>query len=91
RTTGGRVLSFRASQIRSAKPSQRAHRHARRARAATDLTFSSGGVVINILGLQPGTVVDVTETIGTDGSITITISLPPAGNTQQTSGVVTDV
>lgn len=88
RTKNGRLLSFSTSQIRAARP---AHSRAHAPHAASDFSFSSGNVVINVLGLQPGTIVDVTETIGTDGSITITITLPPAATTAQASGVVTDV
>jgi hypothetical protein len=50
-------------------------------------------VVINIVGLQPGVTVLITETIAPDGTVTITITLPPASvdMPQSTSGVVTDV
>jgi hypothetical protein len=92
RTNDGRMLSFSARQIRAAKTHRRPRRHhARLVHAASDLSFSSGGVVINVLGLQPGTIVNVTETIADDGTITITITLPPAGASEQANGVVTDV
>jgi hypothetical protein len=56
------------------------------------VTISTGPVVINIVGLQPGVTVEITETIGSDGSITITITLPPGLGAQETaSGVVTNV
>ena len=87
RTKAGRLLSFSAKQIRAGSQSARhgvMRRHA-------DLTISSGGVVVNILGLQPGMVVEVTETIGADGGITITITLPPVSAAEHASGVITDV
>ena len=90
RTKDGRLLSFSTSQIRPPKVAARRD-HAHRIHAASDLTLSSGGVVINVLGLQPGTIVDVTETVGDDGTVTITITLPPVAASEQASGVVTDV
>jgi hypothetical protein len=60
-------------------------------RAASDLTISAGSVVVNILGLQPGVTILITETIEPDGTITITITLPSFGGQQTASGVVGDV
>lgn len=92
RTNDGKLLSFSARQIRAGRTHRRFKlHHPRLVHAASDLSFSSGGVVINVLGLQPGTIVDVTETIADDGTITITITLPPATAAEQVSGVVTDV
>lgn len=92
RTKNGKLLSFSARQIRAAKTHRQSRRHhPRLVHAASDLTFSSGGVVINVLGLAPGTIVNVTETVGADGTVTITITLPPAAASEQASGVVTDV
>jgi hypothetical protein len=60
---------------------------------AVDQRPPAGPVAINILGLQPGVTVLITETVAPDGSVTVTITLPPSNVTvQQTdSGVVTDV
>jgi hypothetical protein len=93
RTQAGRLLRFSASQIRvgSLRTGPNGAKHNRLQRYHTDLTISSGGVVVNILGLQPGTTVVVTETIGADGSITITITLPPGPVSDTASGVVSDV
>jgi hypothetical protein len=62
-------------------------------RRALDETASTGPVVIDIIGLQPGVTVLITETVAPDGTVTITITLPPvtAGAPQSASGVVTDV
>jgi hypothetical protein len=50
-------------------------------------------VTVNILGLQPGVTVLVTETVNPDGSVSITITLPPAGATgeENATGVVSQV
>jgi len=69
--------------------------HRRRGHAlhgAVDTSISAGSVVINILGLQPGATVLITETTAPDGTVTITITLPPASGSlsQSASGVVTD-
>ena len=89
RTKSGKLLSFSARQFRAGGVG--ANRSARKVHAATDLTVASGSVVVNLLGLQPGMVVQVTETIGSDGSITITITLLPPSVTEQASGVITDL
>jgi hypothetical protein len=91
RASNGKLLSFSTNQIRAGSLPGAKVARARLGRAASDLTFSSGGVVINVRGLQPGTIVEVTETIAGDGSITITITLPPGPSSEQAVGVVTDV
>jgi hypothetical protein len=55
-----------------------------------------GGISIDIQGLEPGVTVLVTEAVGDDGSITVTITLPsPAspgvGGQQQARGDITEV
>lgn len=96
RTARGKILSFSGGQIRHRVAPKR-HRitkpHKGRAHDV-NLPISVGNVVVNILGLQPGALVQITETIGSDGTITVTISLPapPVQQTEQTvSGVVTDL
>lgn len=63
------------------------------AHMAVDPRPPVGPVAINILGLQPGVTVLVTETVSADGRVTVTITLPPSNTTvqQSASGVVTDV
>jgi hypothetical protein len=95
-TADGKVVSFAARQIKH-RPvrSPVGSRHGVRARAAsTDVQINAGNVSINILGLQPGVTVLVTETTDSAGKITITITLPSPSQTtaqQQASGVVTEV
>ena len=50
-------------------------------------------MTVNIIGLQPGVTIEITESVGADGSITITITLPPqtSGGELSASGVVTEV
>jgi hypothetical protein len=51
-------------------------------------------VTINLVGLQPGVTVRITETVDAAGQVTITITLPPPSVTSQTqtmSGEITDV
>lgn len=102
RTDNGRTLRFSAAQItRKRSPSAKPHaklrkHHGRRGhvlRAASDSTTPTGPVAINIIGLQPGVTVLITETVATDGTLTITITLPPlsANTPQNATGVVTDV
>lgn len=94
RTSAGKIVSFSAKQIkqtglhkRHGQPGRYGHHIAR----ASDLQVSAGNVVVNILGLQPGVLVQITETIGSDGAVTITITLPSAPGPQNASGVVTEV
>lgn len=103
RTSSGRILHFAAAQIKRTRGpvAKRLHRHARRhdrgrlhrLGAASDFSLaSSGPVVLNIVGLQPGVTVLITETVAPDGTITITINLPVMNSGQQNaSGVVGDV
>lgn len=99
RTTNGRTLRFSAAQIaRARRPLSQRHHRARRhrrghvLRRALDAVNAPGPVAINIVGLQPGVTVLITESVATDGTITITITLPPATGTQETAaGVVGDV
>jgi hypothetical protein len=102
--TNGKKLWFAASEIShhaaSAKPRHH-HRHARvqthgprrDARAAdAGQPSTTPAVTVNIVGLQPGVTVQITETIAANGDITITITLPPStGEEQSASGVVTEV
>jgi hypothetical protein len=94
RTSDGKIMSFSAKQIKRAALPKRHKHHAgrgRRPHAAFDMQVSSGNVVVNIVGLQPGALVQITETIDADGTVTITITLPPAAGQETASGVVTDV
>lgn len=86
KTMSGRTLSFSTAQINRSMPAAKAS-----LKPAYDVHYSSGNVIINILGLQPGTVVMITETIGSDGAITVTIQLPAAPPPESASGVVTNV
>jgi hypothetical protein len=92
-TGDGRTVTFTAKQISrkaltSVKPHSRAH-------AAGDTSqINVGSVTINLVGLQPGVTVVVTETVDSSGNVTITITLPPpsqGSQEQQASGVVTEV
>jgi hypothetical protein len=72
------------------------HHRTHRKHIARIASNFGGGISINIEGLEPGVTVLVTETIGADGSITITLTLPSpsapgVGGQQQASGVVTEV
>lgn len=88
----GKRVRFSSHQVRSAR--QRSAKH-RRTHAPLSL-LSSGAVNINVVGLQPGVTVLVTETVDASGNVTITITLPPAAvpgvtASQQVDGVLTDV
>lgn len=96
RTTSGRTLRFSAAQIarnRSPLMHKRPKHRRHGLRAASDSVSVPGPVAINIIGLQPGVTVLITETIAPDGTVMITITLPPlsANVPQSASGVVTDV
>jgi hypothetical protein len=88
-TIDGRTLSFSAKELRHQTVAKH-HRRRHGARIA-DVTVTSGNVVVNILGLAPGTLVQVTETTDASGKITITITLPPPPPPASASGVVSDV
>jgi hypothetical protein len=95
RLPDGRTVGFGAKQInhRRLKRSLRHRRHHHAARAA-DVQVTAGGVTINILGLQPGVTVLVTETVDDQGNVTITITIPPTPavtGEQSASGVVGQV
>lgn len=91
RTRSGRVLRFSAAQIaHRLRPRPRRH-HLGRLHGAFDTTISAGPVVIDIVGLQPGETLLITESIAPDGTITITITLPPSSVDASDSGVVTNV
>jgi hypothetical protein len=53
--------------------------------------LSSGNVVVNLLGLQPGVLVQITETTDANGTITITLPAASVSGQQHASGVVTEV
>lgn len=82
RTLDGRKLTFSSSQLR--------HRH-----HAGLQRLGAGGsppqVVVNILGLQPGVMVQITESTDANGNLTITITLVSQTGPQDATGVVTDV
>jgi hypothetical protein len=87
----GKLLSFSAHQIKRAKMPPR-HKHPKhRGHRALDIQLSSGNVVVNILGLQPGALVQITETTDDSGAVTITITLPPASGQESAGGLVTEV
>ncbi len=82
RTLNGRTLTFSSKQLR-----QRHH-------AGVARLGAQGGtpqVVINILGLQPGVEVQITETTDANGNVTITITLVSQTGQQSASGAVTEV
>ncbi len=96
RNAQGKRLWFPARQI--ARPT--AHilkrhqaRHGRHAVRTASAPTSTPSVTVNIIGLQPGVTIEITESVGADGSITITITLPPqtTGSELTASGVVTEV
>lgn len=96
RLADGNTVSFSSHQIRHKRlPVAKRHKH-QKAHAATDLQLTSGGVTINLQGLQPGVTVLVTETVDQSGNVTITITLPPSSTPgvageQQASGVLSQV
>jgi hypothetical protein len=82
RTLSGRTLRFSAKQLN--------HRHGARA----GLAHAQAGapqVVINILGLQPGVMVQITESTDASGNLTITITLVSQTGPQDAAGVVSEV
>jgi hypothetical protein len=91
RRSDGQLMSFSTEQIlRSSLPKH--HRHHRRGRMHDlNLTISSGNVVVNILGLQPGVMVQITETSDGSGQVTITIQLPPTPAASSASGVISEL
>lgn len=71
----------------------RSSRHHHGRRHGTLDTTPPPGITINIVGLQPGVTVQITETIDSSGVVSITITLPPPSTLpeQSDSGVVTEV
>jgi hypothetical protein len=99
RTHTGETLRFSAAQIGGRRTPSNRHpvrhlgkHHVSRRRSALDAQVQ-GPVAINIIGLQPGVTVLITETVAPDGSVTVTITLPPStvSSQENASGVVTDV
>jgi hypothetical protein len=82
RTQSGKTLTFSSKQLRS-------HRSGRVQRL--DAHTASGQVVVNILGLQPGVQVQITETTDANGNLTITITLVSQTGAQNATGMVTEV
>ena len=93
RTARGKTLSFSSTQIKHRSlPKHRRAKH--RLGLTHDIQITGGNVVLNIVGLQPGAIVQITETVNPDGTVSVTIALPsaPAQQTEQSaSGVVTDL
>jgi hypothetical protein len=73
RLADGRTVNFSAGQMAGHKAS-----HSKHDRAAIAHAASGSGVTINIQGLAPGATVLVTEAVGSDGSLTVSITLPAA-------------
>lgn len=91
RTAQGRLLSFSAHQLRPAHISRHHGGAAHALFHAADLSLSTGNVVINLLGLQPGLTIQINETTDAQGNTTITITLPGSLGQETVSGVITDV
>ena len=96
RNAHGKRLWFPASQIvRPTAHTLKRHqsRHGRHAARTASAPTSTPSVTVNIIGLQPGVTIEITESVGANGSITITITLPPqtSGSELTASGVVTAV
>ncbi len=96
RNAHGKRLWFPASQIVRPTAHVLKHhqsRHARHAAGAASVSSSTPSVTVNIIGLQPGVTIEITESVGANGSITITITLPPQTSSGElsASGVVTEV
>jgi hypothetical protein len=84
----GNQLKFTSKQLH-----RRGSKGTKRAATRSD-GITGGGVTINIVGLEPGVTVLITETVDAQGNITITITLPPPtvlGGQQTASGVVWEV
>ena len=92
RTTKGKLVTFSAKQLRhkghSTKKTGGVHKLAT---GATNVTVTTGSVVVNIVGLQPGVLVKITETTDANGNVTITITLPQSTGQETASGVVSEV
>jgi hypothetical protein len=90
RTLGGKTLSFSVGQLRTAPVAKHRRGHHGRAHRA-DAQGAPGQVVVNILGLQPGVLVDITESTDANGNLTITITLVSQTGPQHVTGLVTEV
>ncbi len=100
RTTSGKLLSFSSLQLRKPAP---AHSHApsklagKASASGTRVRITAGNVVVDLLGLQPGALIVITETTDASGTVTITIKLPPPPPASAppapltVSGVITNV
>ncbi len=84
RTKSGKTLTFSSKQLKSRRSA-----HGSLQRPATP--GASGQVVVNILGLQPGVMVQITETTDGNGNLTITITLVSQTGPQNATGLVTEV
>jgi hypothetical protein len=89
----GQRMTLSAGQIGHKR--LRTKHHSLRAHAAVGARAAAGSITVNVLGLSAGVTVLVTETVGSHGDITITITLPspsapgsPVGSEQQSAGVV---
>jgi len=103
RTTSGKLITISSLQLRKPAAAAPAHSHkssklARKASASgTSVQITAGNVVVDLLGLQPGALVVITETTDASGTVTITIKLPPPPAASAppapltVSGVVTNV
>ncbi|MGI8572156.1 MAG: hypothetical protein ACR2L9_05960 [Solirubrobacteraceae bacterium] len=90
RTLGGKTMSFSAGQLRTGPVAKHHRAHHGRAHGA-DAQGAPGQAVVNILGLQPGVLVDITETTDANGNLTITITLVSQTGPQSVTGLVTEV
>ena len=99
RTTAGKVLRFSSKEFSGSTTAkarkQSGHKGHAAATSRPALQVKTGNVVVNLLGLQPGVVITITETTSASGKITITITLPPPTSSQPTtstaSGVITEL
>jgi hypothetical protein len=108
RNRAGKLLWFSASQIRRTKPAKpkcskpKGHKTKKRCKPGnghrgkgghTAQVAGAGSITVNVVGLQPGVTVLITETVDSAGNVTITITLPPMSATghESATGVVTDV
>lgn len=91
RLADGRTVTFSSKQLHHKRGAKVVHA----IRAAGD-SSAGGNITVSIQGLTPGVTVMVTESVDSQGNVTITITLPPAGTPgvggqQQANGVITDV
>lgn len=96
RTRKGKTVFFSNRQLKAVKlanPTHRPGRGAGHGRRPAAQDAATPPITVNILGLQPGVTVLVTETVNPDGSITITLTLPSttSGGQSSVTGTVADV